>query len=313
MPSRREFQTGLFGLMTVGIFPGRTLARPPTGVPTAVDSHAHVFRRGLPLADVRRYAPDYDATPENYIKVLDANGVSHAVLVQPSFLGTDNSYLIEALWRYPRFRGIAVVEPTISFDALRTLDAAGVVGVRLNLIGAPEPRLDTDPWPAHLKSLAELGWQVEVQAEAKRWPALLGPLLDSGVTVVADHFGRPDPTLGVNDPGFRYLLSMGGSGRVWVKLSGAYRNGDGEVGQQIARAAVPLLCDNLGVDHLVWGSDWPHTQFEKVVDYAAARAALDLWLPDPRQRRTVLVDAPVELFKFEAVGQPVREPALMRQ
>ena len=33
-------------------------------------SHAHVFKRGLPLADTRRYAPDYDATPEQYIEGL---------------------------------------------------------------------------------------------------------------------------------------------------------------------------------------------------------------------------------------------------
>ena len=45
--------------------------------------------------------------------VLDPNGVSHAVLVQPSFLGMDNHYLLDALRRYPRFRGIAVVQPTI--------------------------------------------------------------------------------------------------------------------------------------------------------------------------------------------------------
>ena len=102
------------------------------------------MRAGLqerpPAADVRRYAPDYNATPEDYIKVLDANGVSHAVLVQPSFLGTDNHYLLDALRRYPRFRGIAVVQPTIRSDELRALDEAGVVGIRLNLIGAPDPR-----------------------------------------------------------------------------------------------------------------------------------------------------------------------------
>ena len=239
--------------MTVSMLPQRALARPPTGAVAAVDSHAHVFKRGLSLADARRYAPDYDATPEDYVKVLDANGISHAVLVQPSFLGTDNSYLVDALRRYSRFRGIAVVEPTISADALRALDEAGVVGVRLNLIGAPDPQVNADPWPTHLKQLAALGWQVEVQAEARRWPALLGPLLDSGVNVVADHFGKPDPALGVDDPGFRYLLTAGRSRRLWVKLSGAYRNGDGNIGERIARAAIPLFRDNLGIDRLVLG------------------------------------------------------------
>ena len=156
MLSRREFQKGLLGLMTVSTLPLRALARLPSGAVTAVDSHAHVFKRGLSLADVRRYAPDYDATPEDYIRVLDANGISHAVLVQPSFLGTDNSYLVDALQRYARFRGIAVVPPTISPDDLRSLDEAGVVGIRLNLIGAPDPQLEVDPWPSFLRRMADL-------------------------------------------------------------------------------------------------------------------------------------------------------------
>jgi predicted TIM-barrel fold metal-dependent hydrolase len=291
----------------------RNRAARSSGPVTAVDSHAHVFKRGLPLADVRRYAPDYDATPEDYIKVLDGNGISHAVLVQPSFLGTDNSYLVDALHRYPRFRGIAVVQPTTSPDELRALDKAGVVGIRLNLIGAPDPQFDIDPWPSLLKRLAELDWQVEVQAEARRWPVLLGPLLKAGVKTVADHFGRPDPALGTDDPGFRHLLSTGRTGRVWVKLSGAYRNGNEGVGERIAQAAIPLLRDSFGVDHLVWGSDWPHTQFESVADYATLRASLDAWFPDPRDRQTVLVGAPASLFKFDTVEQPSQEPASVRQ
>ena len=70
------------------------------------------------MADVRRYAPDYNATPTDYLKMLDANGMSHGILIQPSFLGTDNSYMIGALREHPRrLRGIAMVEPTVARDA----------------------------------------------------------------------------------------------------------------------------------------------------------------------------------------------------
>ena len=57
---------------------------------TGIDTHAHVFARGLTLAEGRRYAPDYDAPVEDYLRRLDENGLSHGVLVQPSFLGTDS-------------------------------------------------------------------------------------------------------------------------------------------------------------------------------------------------------------------------------
>ncbi|MDP4024822.1 amidohydrolase family protein [Methylobacterium sp. NEAU 140] len=292
MIPRRALLAGCAGLAA------SALLRPASAAAvTAVDTHAHVFKRGLALTEGRRYAPDYDATPEDYIRVLDANGISNAVLVQPSFLGTDNGYMLDALKRYPdRFRGIAVVDPAISADDLKALDAAGVVGVRLNLIGQPDPPLASEAWRAHLKRLADLRWQVEVQAEARRWPDLLGPLRDGGVAVVADHFGKPDPKLGVDDPGFRRLLEIGRGGGVYVKLSGPYRNGAD--GAATARAAIPLLRDALGLDHLLWGSDWPHTQFESKVQYADMRANLDAWLPDPADRRVVLVDAPVRLFRF---------------
>lgn len=291
MFSRRTFQAGL----TLSALLARDAG---AAAVTAVDGHAHVFRRGLPLADARRYAPDYDATPEDYIRVLDANGLSNAVLIQPSFFGTDNGYLLAALERHPdRFRGIAVVDPAMPLDDLKALDAAGIVGMRLNLIGQADPPLTDSLWRTHLRHLADLGWQVEVQAEARRWPALLGPLLDGGVRLVADHFGKPDPTRGVDDPGFRRLLETGATGRLYVKLSGPYRNG--AAGEAIARAAIPLLRDALGLDHLVWGSDWPHTQFEASARYAAMRANLDAWLPDPADQRVVLAETPARLFRLK--------------
>lgn len=297
--SRRHFSGGALAMVGASV-----LARPGRAqdAPAAVDSHAHVFRRDLPLADARRYAPDYDATPEDYLALLDADGIAQGVLVQPSFYGTDNRYLLEALARAPqRLRGIAVVAPGIAPDALQALDGAGIVGIRLNLIGLPDPDFGSAPWPDLLARLAALDWQVEVQAEARRWPALLDPLLGAGVKVVADHFGKPDPALGIDDPGFRHLLARGRGGQVWVKLSGSYRNGPGAVGDRITGAAVPLLKDHLGLERLVWGSDWPHTQFERVATYGRVRAQLDAWLPDPTERRIVLADTPRALFRLPRV------------
>jgi predicted TIM-barrel fold metal-dependent hydrolase len=266
----------------------------------AVDAHAHVFRRGLALARERRYAPGYDALLADYLGMLDRNGIARGVLVQPSFLGTDNGFLLAALAEQPaRLRGIAVVAPHTSMAELRRMDGLGVVGIRLNLIGGGAlPDFADETWRGLLRHVADLGWQVEVHREAADLPRIVPPLLQAGVNVVVDHFGRPAPALGVDDPGFRFLLGTGASRRVWVKLSGAYRNGGSEVGQQIALAATPLLRDALGLDRLIWGSDWPHTQFETRVDYPHAREALDTWLPDRKARHAVLVDTPAALFRF---------------
>ena len=261
----------------------------------AVDCHAHVFLRSLAFADGRRYTPGYDAPIDAYLARLDRHGLSHGVLVQPSFLGTDNSYMVEALAAHPRrLRGIAVVPVDMPPVELRALDRRGVVGIRLNLLGQPVPAFDTPAWRRHLADVAALDWQVEVQAEAGRLPRILPALLDAGVRVVIDHFGKPDPAQGIDDPGFRYLLTTGDSGRVWVKLSGAYRNGD----PKIAGDAASLLRASFGLERLLWGSDWPHTQFEDRMGFGRAREALDRWLPDPAERRIVLGETAVRLFRF---------------
>lgn len=301
MPSRRAFNTGLLAMLGSTALAGcaSTATRETTARITAIDTHAHVFERGLPLANARRYAPAYDAPLPAYLAQLDAHGVSHGVLIQPSFLGTDNSYMLAAIKQAPqRLRGVAVIDAAAPEALLTQLNAEGIVGIRLNLIGQPDPQLQSPVWQTTLARLRALGWHVELHVEARRLPALLQPLLEAQVNVVVDHFGRPDPALGVDDPGFAALLAAGRTRRVWVKISGAYRNGANGRGEAIAQAAMPRLKDALGLDHLVWGSDWPHTQFESQVDYDKMWAFASALLPRAADRQQVLVDTPAQLFRF---------------
>ncbi|WP_460904982.1 amidohydrolase family protein [Paraburkholderia jirisanensis] len=267
----------------------------------AVDTHAHVFIRGLPLAAQRRHAPDYDATVEQFAGYLQPNGLSHAVLVQPSFLGTDNRFFVDVLRRYPaRFRGVAVIEPGITDAALDALAQAGVVGMRLNLVGLPNPDLTQPEWRHLLARVNALRWHVEVHREAAALPALLGALLEQDCTVVVDHFGRPAPDLGERDAGFRFLLTTAPTQRVWVKLSGAYRNapaGTGDGAESGAHLAAPLLAA-FSPARLLWGSDWPHTQHRPWVDYDATRRALERWVPDAAARDTILKSSAQALYRF---------------
>ena len=299
-PSRRQVNLGLVGLATSSPLAACAGLSGEVRV-KAVDCHAHVFRRDLPMPDRRRAPAGYDATVDDYLRMLDTHGMSHGVLIQPSFLGTDNSYLVAALRAHPdRLRGVAVVEPAIAAEDLQALAAAGVVGIRLNLIGLPTPDFASPGWTTLLRRLRQMQWQVEVHQVAGKLEAVVAPLLAAGLNVVVDHFGRPDETLGVDDPGFRYLLSTGPSRRVWVKLSGAYRNGGHGTGEATALAAVPLLKASHGVDRLVWGSDWPHTLFEHSADYTTERRLLDEWLTDARERDIVLGSTPRALFRFAA-------------
>ncbi len=264
-----------------------------------IDTHAHIFRRGLPLAPGARYSSDYDANLEDYLAQLNANGMTHGVLVQISFLGTDNSFILDGIKRSNgRLRGIAVVDPSIAYFDMKELDNSGIVGVRLNLVGRPIPDFTADPWPEHLKRVAALGWQVEVHREAVDIPKIVGPLLNAGVNVVVDHFGRFDGTQGVEDPGFRWLLGQGASRRLWVKVSAAYRNGKDGVGEAAALKAYPMLRDAIGLDRLLWGSDWPHTAFEKVANYGNQKTFFEQMVPNAEERKQILGPNAAKLFRI---------------
>ena len=264
-----------------------------------IDCHAHIFSLAAPLISDRRYTPQHESTEDDYLKTLAMHGVRRGVLIQPSFLGTDNQLMIGALRRHPdKLRGIAVVDPAIRSSELDLLNDAGVVGIRLNLIGREIPDLRKAVWRDHIEQVAAFDWHVEVHCPASALEAVATPLLEVGVKVVVDHFGRPDPSQGTSDPGFQYLLSLAHTDRVWVKLSGAYRNGPG--GNSIAKSATSLLRDSFGLSRLVWGSDWPHTMFEESMTYEETLRQLHLWLPEEMDQEVVTSKTPALLFKWEA-------------
>lgn len=271
--------------------------------PLAVDTHAHVFVRSLTLAPGRRYAPETDAPLEAYLAHLDAHGLQGGVLIQPSFLGTDNRYMLDVIRLAPhRLKGVAVVDGGTGVAELERLAQGGIVGIRLNLIGQPLPALDEGAWPELLAALRGLGWHVELHIEAARLAEIMTALRPARCRLVVDHFGRPDPALGTADPGFRWLLEAAREYDLWVKLSGAYRNWSEPSGADACKAA-ELLLAHVGPDRLLWGSDWPHTQHPGVM-YAQTRHALDDWIRDPDLRRRILTINPRNCFGFQGDETP---------
>lgn len=268
-----------------------------------IDGHAHVFSRELDLTSARRYSPDYDATLAMYQHNLQGHGLSHGVLVQPSFLGTDNRYLLNALRQAPeQLRGVVVVDREISRRDLDEMDRQGVVGIRLNLMGKALPDFSEPQWAVLFGHIAELDWHVELHRHVADLPGLIRALMPFGVKVVIDHFGRPDARLGVDQPGFRELLELGLGGRLWIKVSGIYRlEGSEQENLDFARAALPLLIQSFGPQRLVWGSDWPHTQHESRVSFGTVVEQLRALECSPQIMRSLLIEAPQVLFDFAVV------------
>lgn len=272
----------------------------PANFPTAIDSHAHVFSRGLELASERRYAPNYDAPLGDYLGQLQAHGFSHGVLVQPSFLGTDNRYLLAALQAAPRhLRGVVMLERDVAPETLARLTRLGVRGVRLNLMGKALPDLGDGRWRTFLERIGEQGWHLELHRQVADVPALVRALRPYGLDIVIDHFGRPDARGGLGQPGFAEMLTLGAEGKVWVKVSGIYRlEGSSQQNLAFARQALCALETHYGADRLMWGSDWPHTQHEAAVSFGGVLEQFEALGCSAALRQALLVDTARALFGF---------------
>ena len=275
----------------------------PTSPILGIDGHAHVFNRELTLTSGRRYTPDYDATLDAYLTQLRIHGLSHGVLVQPSFLGTDNRYLLAALQQAPeQLRGVAVVDIDISREQLEQMAGQGIVGIRLNLMGKALPDFTEPQWQRLIGHVVDLGWHVELHRGVVDLPQVIHGLLPFGCKIVIDHFGRPDALSGVDHPAFQALLETGSTGQVWVKVSAIYRlGGSNQQNMAFAQAALPLLARHFGLDRLVWGSDWPHTQHEQDVSFDTVVQQLQELGCADSVRRALLIEAPQALFGFSVV------------
>ena len=260
-----------------------------------IDTHAHVFAASCVIAPGARYRPVGEAPVGEWLALQDAAGVSHGVLVQPSFLGSDNSYLLEALRAQPRrLRATVVVDPGIPLATLRQWDALGVRGIRLNTIGREHPGEYAKPeWKTLFKRLADLGWHVEVHGEGAAMAVMLGVLETCPARIVVDHFGRPEAKFGLACSGVRAVLRFAEKQALYVKLSAPYRLSGGD-----AAAYAGFYLARLGAKRLMWGSDWPWTQHEDRYSYAQTLGWLSGWIADEAARKALLWDTPAELFRF---------------
>ena len=257
----------------------------------AVDTHAHVFSSTAAAVPGARYRPAYEATLPAWRARWRTAGVTHGVLVQPSFFGTGNGEMLAALGADPaHLRGVAVVDPGCADADLDALHRDGVRAIRLNLRGAPEEDLDLAAWKEALPRIARRGWHLELFTDRGCVPRVARALVDVPIRVVLDHFGHPDPS--DVEATFAAVESLARSHEVWAKLSAPYRL-EGLDARELAARWLEVV----GPSRLVWGSDWPWTGHEAGRDYAELHAGVARWVGVPNAR-AVLGDNPARLYGF---------------
>jgi D-galactarolactone isomerase len=258
----------------------------------------HIYDPRFPVAENAR-KKEAAAPVSEYRKVRERLGLERVVVVQPTMYGTDNSCTLQAMADLgPGARGVAVIDGSVTDAELKRLTAAGMRGVRFRMLDIPEL-----PWellPVMAARLAAIGWHVQFQMDGRYLHEREALLASLPSTVVIEHIGKflePVPT---TDPGFQALLRLVDSGRVWVKLSGAY---------MMSKSGPPFY-DDMGVlakallkrvpERLVWASNWPHPLVNRatVADDAVLLDVLLDWAPDEKVRNRILVDNPAKLYGY---------------
>jgi predicted TIM-barrel fold metal-dependent hydrolase len=267
-----------------------------------IDTHCHIIDPArFPFAAGPGYKPRVDeaGTTDEFCRVLDAHGVAHAVLVQPSGYAYDNSAVLDAMQRHPgRFKTIAVVDPETPMRDLAALAVRGVVGVRFNLPSFQPDALRGAAAEQFLGRLKELGWFAQVFADDAQWAEAAPLLRRSGVRVLVDHFGMRNPAAGLGQPGFQAVLRLGRERLASVKFSAPFRVSGAPGDFADLDPVVAALTAAFGIEGCLWGSDWPFINLPGGFRYEAALRAVERWLPEPAQRNAVLYANAARLFGF---------------
>jgi predicted TIM-barrel fold metal-dependent hydrolase len=229
-----------------------------------IDAHVHVW-----TPDVTRFPRAMDGsaykplsfTPEELWAVARPCGVSRVVLVQMSFYGTDNSYMLDAIKRYPGdFAGIGIVDseaPGVQAEMLRLLTLK-VRGYRITPRSGGSGWLDTPGMQAM--------WRCGAQNRIAMCP-LIGASAVASVDkmcekfpdtpVVIDHMARTGVDGTLHEADIRALCALARYKNVHVKVSAFYALGKKQYPYTDLIPLIRALYDSFGPQRLMWASDSP--------------------------------------------------------
>lgn len=229
-----------------------------TSLPTgAWDSHVHVVDEDrFPLHPSHPYRPR-KATISDLQEFLRKHGIDHACLVAMSVYSIDNRAIIDGLsYLKGKGRAVACIDPdSISEDELWALHEAGVRAIRLNMHTKGDS-LDVKALRSAADRIRPMEWALQLYISLSQVTEVAPLIPKLGVTVIIDHIGAPNASLGPikQQPGYHEFMDLLRTGNVWTKLSGVYRfNSLPDLDEYV----VKILQE--APDNVVWASDWPHS------------------------------------------------------
>jgi len=238
-----------------------------------IDAHVHIWTNDFdkyPLA--APYTPaDMKPPaflPSDILNLARPSGVTRIVLVQMTYYGTDNSYMLDTMQQSPGvFGGVAVVDPEGSAPdtGMRELARKGVRGFRIYPAGFPaDATAPVTGWLSGegIDKMFRCGAEERlaiclltnpnaleiIDHKCKRYP---------DTPVIIDHIARIGAGGPIPESEVRALTTLARHPEVKVKVSAFYYLGQRQPPHLDLGPMIKRLLDAFGPKRLMWASDCP--------------------------------------------------------
>lgn len=283
--SRRQWLKAAALAGTTGLIHGESIVRAADDdkKPGAIDAHVHVWtpdteRYPLAAGFRRDEMKPPSFTPEQLFEHARPCGVERVVLIQMSFYGFDNSYMLDTMHRLPgTFSGVAVIDDSAKDPPaeMRRLKAEGVRGFRIYPRNRPVDRWLGDEgmqamWRCGAKEDLAMCHLVNpdaleaIDANCQRFP---------DTPVVIDHFARIGVDGRIPTADLAALCRLARHRRTYVKLSAFYALGAKKAPYLDLLPMIRKLLDSFGPERLMWATDCPY-QVQQDHNYADSIALI---------------------------------------
>jgi len=232
-----------------------------------IDAHSHIWTpdtKAYPLGPGYRR---FNMKPPSFtVAELQGNmkqvGVNRVVLIQMSFYGFDNSYMLDSIRQHPRsFSGVAVIDqdkPRVDLE-MRKMKGQGVRGFRIYPKNQEiQQWLDNPAMHAMWKTGADEDLAMCCLIDADALPAIDRMCRRyPKTTVVIDHFSRIGESGEIKPADVKALTDLARHKNVYVKISAYYALGKKKPPYHDLAPMIRQMLDAYGRKRLMWASDAP--------------------------------------------------------
>ena len=278
MFSRREFiqaatvSGSVIGTLGLGTLEATVASSADQNEPEWIDAHVHVWTpdtKTYPLSDSYKVSDMVPAsfTPDELFSHCKPQRVTKIVLIQMSFYGFNNQYMLDCMEKHPGvFSGVVIVdenEPGLKMT-MNSLAEKGVRGFRLYT-----DRDKASKWKdsVGMKEIwshaAESGQSMCLLANPDALPFVNSMCEQYPKTrVVVDHFARIGVQGSIDQAALDELCRLSKHDNVFVKTSAFYALGQKKAPYKDLGPMIQRLVSEFGAKRLMWASDCPYQVIE---------------------------------------------------